>query len=285
MTLHWGDLVLCSGSLAPDVPLRERIEATAAAGFAGISLWGRDYARARAAGLSDADIRVLLRDHGLSVAELDGAWAWLPGADRVQIPEAADTEQFFRHREDDLFRLADTVGARSINAVDVFGGDWTLADAAASFAGLCDRAAEHGLLVHLEFLPWSRIPNLSSAWEVVRTAGRANGGLVIDSWHFFRSDADWDMLQSVPGESVLGVQLSDAPVAAEDNLVDATLHHRRLPGDGAFDLARLVRALAAIGAAAPIGVEVFSDALHALPAAEAARRCASATRQVLGVLA
>src|SRR5207302_213589 len=78
------------------------------------------------------------------------------------------------------------LGARSMNAVDVFGGDWDVDDAAEAFAGLCDRAGEHGLVVHLEFLPWSKIPDVGSAWEVVRLAGRSNGGIAIDAWHFFR---------------------------------------------------------------------------------------------------
>jgi len=43
----------------------------------------------------------------------------------------------------------------------------------------------------------------------------------------------------------------------------------------------LVRALDEIGCDAPIGVEIFSDALAALPADEVARRCAAAVRSVL----
>jgi len=65
------------------------------------------------------------------------------------------------------------------------------------------------------------------------------------------------------------------------NLLHATLHERQLPGDGEFDLDGIVGALRATGTEAPIGVEVFSDALHALTSNEAARRAAEATRRVL----
>ncbi len=44
------DMVLCSGTLARGVPYAERLAAAAGAGFAAISLWGRDYAAARAEG-------------------------------------------------------------------------------------------------------------------------------------------------------------------------------------------------------------------------------------------
>jgi sugar phosphate isomerase/epimerase len=281
MSLGQGDLVLCSGTLPRGVPLRERVEAAGAGGFSGISLWGRDYWAARQEGFVDADIRGLLDDYGLSVAELDPAWWWLPGAGAVTIPVEADTEEVFRYDERELFRIADAVGARSLNAVDVFGGAWRTDDAAEAFASLCDRAAEHELLVHIEFLPWSRIPDLATAWEIVRLADRPNGGLAVDAWHYFRSGADDATLRSIPGDRVIGIQLDDGPAKAEANLIEATLHERLLPGDGEFDLVTLLGTLRHIGCTAPIGVEVFSDALHELAPAEAAHRAGRATRKLL----
>jgi sugar phosphate isomerase/epimerase len=65
------------------------------------------------------------------------------------------------------------------------------------------------------------------------------------------------------------------------NLIDATLHARLLPGEGAFDLLGYLGSLRTIGAGAPIGVEVFSDDLHGLGPTEAARRAAEATRNLL----
>ncbi|HYU39655.1 MAG TPA: sugar phosphate isomerase/epimerase [Acidimicrobiia bacterium] len=281
MKLGPGDLVLCSGTLAPDVGFRDRVAAAAEGGFAGISLWGRDYRRARdVEGLSDADIRALLDDHGLAVAELDGVWSWTPGADRTFSPEH-DPASFFRYKEDDLYGIGDAVGARSINAVDVFGGDWGVDAAAEAFAALCDRASEHGLLVHLEFLPWSNAPDVATAWQIVAKAGRPDGGVAVDSWHFFRGTPDWEALRTVPGDRILGVQLSDGPAEPEGNLISATLRERRVPGDGDFDLAQLVATLRQLHAHAPLGVEVFSDTLHAVSPQEAARRAADGTRALL----
>jgi sugar phosphate isomerase/epimerase len=281
MALGPGDLVLCSGTLARDATFRERVDAAVAGGFAGISLWGRDYGRARREGLDDAGIRSLLADHGLVIAELDLAWWWLPGASDVHIPAGLDTEELFAYDEARLFGIADAVGARSLNAIDVFGGDWTVEEAAASFAGLCDRASEHGLLVHIEFLPWSRIPNVAAAWEIARLAGRPNGGVLVDAWHYFRSGADATALRAVPGERVFGLQLDDGPRRPEDDLPTAALHDRVLPGAGELGLVDLLRTLRDIGAAAPIGVEVFSDELHALDPVEAGRRAGAATRELL----
>jgi sugar phosphate isomerase/epimerase len=273
--------VLCSGTVRRGTPFAERLAAASGAGFAAVSLWGRDYAAARAEGLSDADMRAMLADHGLAMAELDPAWWWLPGATEVSIAPELDSEDVFRFGESELFAMAEALGGRSVNAVDVFGGQWGIDDAAEAFAGLCLRAAEHGLLCHIEWLPWSRIPDMATALEIVRRAGQPNGGINVDAWHFVRTATSTDDLRRVPGELILGIQLADGPAAPEDNLVDATLHHRLLPGEGEFDLADIVDALSATGTVAPVGVEVFSDVLHRLPVDEAARQAARTTRVVI----
>lgn len=275
------DLVLCSGTLRRGTPFAERVSAAADAGFAGISLWGRDCAAAHAEGLTDSDMALMLDDHGLAVGEMDPAWWWLPGASEVHIPPEMDSEDVFRFGETELFAMAEALGARSVNAVDVFGGAWDIDAAAEAFAGLCGRAAEHGLLVHIEWLPWSKIPDLSTALAVVRLADRPNGGLNVDAWHLVRSGTGIDELRAVPGRLIMGIQLNDGPMEPEPNLVEATLHQRALPGEGDFDLDGIVRALSDTGTAAPIGVEVFSDDLHTRPAHQAAEEAAMTTRSVV----
>jgi sugar phosphate isomerase/epimerase len=242
---------------------------------------GRDYQVARDEGLRDEDIRLLLADHGLSVGELDPAWWWLPGAADVHIAPEHDQERIFRYTERELFAVADAVGARSLNAVDVFGGAWSLDEAATAFAGLCDRAADHGLLVHLEFLPWSRIPDLKKAWQVVAAADRPNGGIMVDAWHYFRGEPDGALLRSIPGASILGVQLCDAPATPEPDPLHATLHERLLPGEGELPLDTLLDDLRATGSTAPLGVAVFSDVLHALDPVDVGRRAGASLHALL----
>ena len=279
------DLVLCSGTVPRASTFEERLDAATAGGFTAISLWGRDYAAARRAGHSDADLRARLADRGLAVAEVDPAWDWTPApVDRAALATIDDME-LFRFGGDELLEIGAAVGARSINAVDILGGDWGVDDAIESFAALCDRAAEHGLLVQLEFLPWSKIPDAERAWEIVHRADRPNGGIAIDAWHWFRGTPDAAALRAIPGAKVLGVQLADAPAAAESNAMHAALHDRRLPGAGELDLVALLAALREIGAVAPIGVEVLSDDLHSLGAIEAARRAGEATRTLLAKVA
>jgi sugar phosphate isomerase/epimerase len=281
VTLGPDALVLCSGTIPRDTSFRERLAVAVDAGYSAVSLWGRDYDRARRDGHDDAEMRTMLDDHGLVVAEVDPAWWWTPGAADIHIPAELDTMDVFCHGEDDLLRMAEAMGARSLNAADVFGGTWTTEEGAEAFATLCDRAAQHGLLVHLEWLAWSRISDLATACEVVHMADRPNGGLNIDTWHCARTGTTAEDLRALSGDRVLAIQLDDGPRLAEDNLVDATLHRRMLPGEGEFDLTGYLGALRAIEVLAPVGVEVFSDALHATGPSAAARAAADATRQVL----
>ena len=273
------DLVLCAGTLG-GASFRDRVEAAAEAGFSAISLFLGDYQRARAEGLSDADMRTLLADHGLAVAELDPLMSWVPGAELGATANEQGAE-FFRQREQDFYDAAEALGARSLNAISITDAPLPTPATAEAFAALCDRAAAHGLLVHLEFLPWTSIPDLDAALEIVELANRPNGGLMFDTWHHFRSRGKNDRIRSVPGGRILALQINDAPRQAEENMVDETLHRRLLPGEGDIDLVEILRLLNEVDCPAPVGIEVFSDALAALPARQAARRAGDAARAVL----
>jgi sugar phosphate isomerase/epimerase len=274
-------LLLCSGTFHPDVSFRDRIGAAAAAGFSYISMWGRDYQRARADGLSDSDLLHMLADHGLRVGELDPVWSWLPGTQNFQLPIDQDPSLIFQFDVSGMLAIAEALRARSINVVDILGGTWTHLEAVESFKLVCQRAAEHGLLVQLEFLPWSRIPDLSSAWEIVRDADEDNGGLTIDAWHYCRQRVGEHTLGSIPPDRIFGIQLCDGLAVPPDNPMHAALHDRLLPGDGEFDLTSLIAELRVADSTAPIGIEVFSDALHGLPPGEGAHRAGEALRRVL----
>ena len=88
----------------------------------------------------------MLADHGLVVGEVDPAWWWPPGASEVALAPGLDTEDVFCFGEPELWSVAEAVGARSVNAVDVFGTCRDLDELTAAFVGLCRRAADSGWL-------------------------------------------------------------------------------------------------------------------------------------------
>jgi sugar phosphate isomerase/epimerase len=252
----------------------ERVAAAAAAGFAAIGCQPSDYTLCRAAGLSDADMTRILADHGIRVAELEFLFDWAHGGDRGAAA---------RKLEEEFYRLADVFQPRHLNVGDLgVGGRLGPLDAVAErFAGVCDRAAQHGLLVAIEFLPWTPIPDAATAWAIARTAGRANGGLLVDAWHHFRGTADPAVLRAIPGHRIVAVQLDDADAKVVGDLVEDTSLRRRLPGEGSFDLVGFMKLLDAMGVQAPLSVEILSSAQWALPVTTAARAAFDATRAVL----
>jgi sugar phosphate isomerase/epimerase len=264
-------LILCRGTIAA-ASFRERVEAASGAGFGGISLFATDYRDAKQSGLSDDDLRSLLRDHGLEIAELDPLLRWIPGQpDAEKGPE--DEARFYE--------IAEALGARSINVALGAPGEVPTDRIVSAFAGVCDRAREHGLLAHLEFLPWTCIGDLPTAARIVADAGKTNGGIMFDTWHHARSGLPDECLDDVDCSAVIAIQINDAPRQAESNIVLETMRRRRLPGEGDIALADLLRRLRRGGCTAPVGIEVFSDELAALPFAEVARRCVEATQPIL----
>jgi len=265
------DLVLCAGTI-PNAAFRERVAAARSGGFAGISLRVRDHARARADGLTDADMRALLAEHGVAVAEIEVLNAWRPG---VRVGRSAPSA-------DEVFAIAAAVGARSICVVEGPGDPPPLDEAVRAFAALCDRGADAGLLLHFEFWPGSAL-DLATCSAILAAADRSNAGLTVDSWHLARTAGGMDLLRSLPGERIVALQLCDSPEVCEPepDYMQATLTQRLVPGEGALDLVGFLRWLRAAGSAAPLGVEIWSPALAAEPPENVAVRVGAAMRRLL----
>jgi sugar phosphate isomerase/epimerase len=267
------DLVLGHFSLGRHRPFAERVGAAADAGFAALGLYVGEYQRLRNEGATDADLRAVLDDAGMRVVELEALRGWTStGAERDAYLES----------ERAVFAMADALGpAHHVQVIGPYTG--TLDDAAEAFAGVCDRAAEHGLCAAIEFLPqMTNIPDAATAMEIVTRAGRDNGGICLDAWHHFRGADDAAMLRRIPAGRVFTVQIDDGPrrPVDADYYTDCTLH-RLAPGEGEFDLTGLLALLAEMGVAVPLSVEVISADLLDRPADEVARRLYAATRSVM----
>lgn len=280
MTLGHNDLVLCAGTVI-NTPFLERLAPVARAGFSGLSMWANDFTALEAEGIGASEIRTRVADAGLDISEFETIACWLP--DQRPSPENPDWggEMLLKHTPDYICSMAAAVGARSVTVIEAFGVPFDADAMAESFANVCDRAAEDGLQVDLEFMPTGGISTLSQAWEIVRGADRSNGGVLLDSWHFSRGHSTLAELAGIPGEKISCVQFGDAPATPGNDLSEEMIHRRLLPGDGELDLAGLWQTLEEIGCTAPVEVEVFSDALAAEPVETAALRCSQAIRDLL----
>lgn len=276
------DLILSHFSLGRFRPFEERVRAAAEAGFAAMGLYIGDYQRLKAQGASDADLRAVLDHHGLRIVEIEALRGWSATGKAGKAGKAGNDRDAYLKAETEVFNMSDALGpGHHVQVIGPYTG--TLDDAAEAFAGVCDRAAEHGLAAAIEFLPeMTNIPDAATAMQIVTRAGRANGGICLDSWHHFRGANDDDMLRAIPAERIFTVQFDDGPRQRvdPDYYTDCT-RHREVPGDGDFDLTGFLRLVAEMGVRLPLSVEVMSAKLQDQTAGEITRRLADATRAVV----
>ena len=307
------DLVLPGATLGHP-PLLDHIRLAAGNGFAGVSIRTADYLRALAEGSTAEQIRAAIADAGLLVADID-----------CIAPILGSSEpggEFYGATEDDVLRCAEALGARSVNLIlqknregsadgtPAAGNpapDNPVADtpapdtheaiveaAVADAARVADRAADIGVLVHLEPIPFMPIKDAVTALEIVAEADRPNLGIQIDAWHHFRgpipasaNSAEAEAMAescgvffSFPGQRIFAIQVCDAG-PPQGRPFEDTMKRRLFPGEGEFPLATLIATLRLIGCQAPVSVEVFADTPSPEQQASAAHQAAESARTLL----
>jgi sugar phosphate isomerase/epimerase len=271
-----GDAAPLRGDERSPVPLRERIEAAAAAGFRGMGLLHQDLATAeREYGM--AGIRSMLEDNGVIHLELEllTNW-WTDGPLRRESDRVRGK----------LLSAAEALGARHIKiGPDVSDFTWNHDRWVTEFAALAAKAQEAGTKVGLEFLPWSNIKTVHDGLRLVQDADHQAGGLVIDVWHTERAHTPPEDLAAVPLRYIIGVEISDADSGVVGTLFEDTRDRRRLCGQGSFDLEGFITALRSTGWAGPWGVEILAEDYRQLPVREAVARAYSTAATVLGLTA
>ncbi len=268
-------LVLSHFTLARDHDVVDRIEAAAAAGYDGIGLLVDQY-QALVAADERHRLDEALERTGMPLTDIEVLRGWVTGG---------RDDPDYRAQEDAAWEMADRYRCRYVQAIVPVVDD--PASIVPAFAALCDRAADHDLVVGLEFVPYMAIGDLAAARAVVDEADRANGGLCVDTWHLARSGGSAADLADLGPERVFGVQVNDGPrrppnpVEDQGSYVDDCLRNRRPPGDGELEVAEVAAALLANGVDVPWQLEVCDDRAWGRAGAEHAAACASGMRSVL----
>lgn len=168
------------------------------------------------------------------------------------------TPDFDIHEHDALLDVSAELGARHLIAQ---GADTNLERVIEHFAQLCDAAAKRNLTADIEFVTWTETADLARAAAIVRGAARDNGGLLIDTLHFSRSNEEVAELAKLPRSWFHYVQVCDAPAEPPktlDGLIFAARNDRMFPGDGGLDLHGI---LGALPAGIPYSLEIPNSAL------------------------
>jgi sugar phosphate isomerase/epimerase len=138
--------------------------------------------------------------------------------------------------------------AAELGAKHVLCSGWTLDRnyVIERFAELCDLAKPFGLTVDFEFVTFAAMGTLADAATVVGSADRENGGICIDTLHFFRSNTTLTELDSLPKSWFRFMQLCDAPKeppTTTEGLIFAARADRKFLGEGGLDLVSVIRRL------------------------------------------
>ncbi len=154
-----------------------------------------------------------------------------------------------------------------------------------SFAAFCDLAGSYGLGADLEFMPWTDAKDLKQAARIIERTGRDNAGMLIDPFHFSRSQSRVEDIATVPPSRFHFMQFCDVPAAIPptmDEILAEARGERLFPGEGGVDLLGLLRALPRD---LPLSLEVPTLTLaKTVDATERARRALAAAKHVLAQL-
>jgi 4-hydroxyphenylpyruvate dioxygenase len=234
--------------------LAEKLEATAAAGFAGVEIFESDLLSFNG---TPRDVARLVDSLGLKIVTFQ------PFRDFEGMPEPQRSRTFARaERKFDLMGElgCDLMMICSNVAPDSTGG---IERAAADFHELAERAQKRGLRVGFEALAWGRhISDYRDAWEVVRRADHPAVGLTLDSFHIFARKTDLGAIRSIPRDKIALVQLADAPWLDMD-VISWSRHFRCFPGQGDFPLLDFMNAVLDTGYEGLLSLEIFNDQFRA----------------------
>jgi sugar phosphate isomerase/epimerase len=216
---------------AGDAEIGEAADAAIGAGYADLSVWAHQLGAVGGAA---------------KVAVVEAAMGWANAPAEAAAREAAN-----------LAGLVTSTGATKLVAVCLEPAIDDVESARRNLAALVDAVDAQ---VCVEFLPWSGIPDLATAWSLVEPTG---AGVLLDTWHWQRQPGGPapDLLRTIPGERIGYVQLCDAAAEPVGDLYTEAMHHRLPPGEGIVDFATLKAVLDEIGADPYVATEIFNPEL------------------------
>ena len=242
----------------------DRCAEAAKVGFVGLGLWHADVEH-QLESHSLREMRQMLDDNGLRLYELEFLMDWFLD-EAEEDRKAADRTRML------LLETAAELDAHHIKAGNIPGRPCELPRLKERYAELVADAARHtSAKILYEFMPFD--VNVDSTETALEVLGDVDGsGVVIDTWHMAKLGITPDDLRKIPLEQLGWVELSDGRYENMEDRVDEVVNHRKLPGEGEFDIRGYVEVCSDMGYSEPWGVEVLSQELRSYPIDEMYRR-------------
>lgn len=245
---------------------KERVEAAVAAGYQGIGFNLPDLlANKEKLGLKE--MKRILDANGISIVEIELLTGW----DATTEPEKKQAAAV----RDNLFDIATELGAVNIKTSGSFNKQQNNADLPhlIDTLGELTRYAEQiGVNIALELMPITNITTLDYGLDIVKSINSKYGGLLLDIWHIQRTGISYEDVSNVPLQFLKSVELADAAAKPQYPLPEDAINHRKLCGEGDFDIPGFIKAIQRTGYAGHFGVEIEAISFRKLPLDEMARK-------------
>src|SRR6185503_3734972 len=231
---------------------RDRVVAAAKAGFQGFGLWHADLDHILES-RSLREMKQIFDDNGIEHVELEFLTDWCLDGERKKQSDIQKRK---------LLTAAEALRAKHVKVGDFFSEKYSMPRLIESFAALCADAAEYGTRIGFELMPFAMLTTLEESLAMVEGAGAPNGGIIFDLWHVVKLGIPYEEVARVPAKYVLGVELNDGTFEAPWSLHEDTINHRRLCGEGEFDIRSFIDSVERTGYKGPYGIEVLSEELR-----------------------
>lgn len=127
---------------------------------------------------------------------------------------------------------------------------------------LSEQLEREGLLLAIEFLPWTEIPSITALQVLLESINRDNVGILLDTYHFFMGDPSLDALKKIPPERIFLIHandlVEDRELFSRLSLIEITRGYRVVPGQGDFPLNAFFKTLREMGVEAPVSLEILN---------------------------
>ena len=238
---------------------KDRVQASAKAGFKGIGIWHTDLEHILH-NRTLQEMKRILDDNDIKHIELEFITDWfLDGARKAESDS----------RRKRLFEASEILHAKHVKVGDFYNSTCPMPRIIESFAALCAEAEKYGATIGFEIMGCAMIDNIKDAVAMVETAGANNGGLIIDIYQVANLGMTYEDISSIPLKYLTNVELNDG------TLPGSKYHdpnNRKFCGEGEYDIKGFINCVMNMGYTGPWGVEVISEKLALLPLKEMSTR-------------
>lgn len=256
------DFLYClNSSTIKTAPILDKISIAAETGFEAIELWHDDIDAHIAGGGTLSDIQHALDDCGLTVPTTIHLKDWFNSTGEEHTKALDECKR--------RMEQAAAVGALHVIAGPPPGkADRVLG--AKHYCELLELGKRFSVKPAMEYLGFVEdINTIDAALDVITKAGHADATIVHDPFHIFRGGGSVESITKTRGEQIAICHFNDVPESPpREQQRDGD---RVMPGDGCFDLRRLLTLLRQVKYNRWLSLELFREDLWSQDPREVAR--------------